>query len=177
MTTKEHWVYDGRFIKVRHQRFDLPNGKSQIFEIVHHPGAAAVVPLSADGSSVLLLRQFRPAINRWIWEIPAGLLDPGEDPLICAERELKEETGWTGHHFEKVMEFFPSPGFSNEVTHIYKAILLSPGQKSLEDGEALEAHLLPQETVLKMIHNKEIIDPKTVIGLVHAFSPCDFLRK
>jgi ADP-ribose pyrophosphatase len=146
--------------------------------VIRHQGASAVVPLQEDGS-VLLIRQYRHAAGGFIYEIPAGKLDPGENPLTCAERELEEETGRRAGHLEHLLTFFTTPGFTDEIIHIYLATELIPGVQNLEHDEVLEVVEMPLEHALQRIADGTIRDGKTIIGLQTAFlarrerQPCE----
>jgi ADP-ribose pyrophosphatase len=146
----------------------LPNGATVELEVIRHQGASAVVPLREDGS-VLLIRQYRHAAGGFIYEIPAGKLDPGEDPLACAERELEEETGHRAGRLEYLLTFFTTPGFTDEIIHIYLATELTPGVQNLEHDEVLDVVEMPLEHALQRIADGTIRDGKTIIGLQTAF--------
>jgi ADP-ribose pyrophosphatase len=146
----------------------LPNGATVELEVIRHQGASAVVPLQEDGT-VLLIRQYRHAAGGFIYEIPAGKLDPGENPLACAERELEEETGRRAGHLEHLLTFFTTPGFTDEIIHIYLATELIPGVQNLEHDEVLEVVEMPLEHALQRIADGTIRDGKTIIGLQTAF--------
>jgi ADP-ribose pyrophosphatase len=156
----------------------LPNGATVELEVIRHQGASAVVPLQEDGT-VLLIRQYRHAAGGFIYEIPAGKLDPGENPLACAERELEEETGRRAGHLEHLLTFFTTPGFTDEIIHIYLATELIPGVQNLEHDEVLEVVEMPLEHALQRIADGTIRDGKTIIGLQTAFlarrerQPCE----
>jgi ADP-ribose pyrophosphatase len=156
----------------------LPNGATVELEVIRHQGASAVVPLQADGT-VLLIRQYRHAAGGFIYEIPAGKLDPGENPLACAERELEEETGRRAGRLEHLLTFFTTPGFTDEIIHIYLATELIPGVQNLEHDEVLEVVEMPLEHALQHIADGTIRDGKTIIGLQTAFlarrerQPCE----
>ena len=142
----------------------LPNGLTVDLEVVRHPGAAAVVPLRDDGT-VILIRQFRHAAGGFIYEIPAGKLHPGEDPVVCAARELEEEIGQRAGKFELLSSIFTAPGFTDEVIHIFKATGLTTGHQHLDRDEVLEVIELPLLEALKMIDDGTIRDAKSIVGL------------
>jgi ADP-ribose pyrophosphatase len=146
----------------------LPNGATVELEVIRHQGASAVVPLQEDGT-VLLIRQYRHAAGGFIYEIPAGKLDPGENPLACAERELEEETGRRAGRLEHLLTFFTTPGFTDEIIHIYLATELTPGTQRLEHDEVIEVVEMPLEHALQRIADGTIRDGKTIIGLQTAF--------
>jgi len=160
-------VYKGKVIDVNLERALLPNGMEVDLEIIRHPGGASVLPLYDDGD-VLLIRQFRHAAGGTIWEVPAGRIDDGEDPLSCAERELGEEAGVTAGSIKKLGEFFSTPGFCSEVIHLFLATDLVEGRQSLERDECIEVVRLPFQEAIAMVYSGEIIDSKTMLTLLLA---------
>jgi ADP-ribose pyrophosphatase len=142
----------------------LPNGATVELEVIRHQGAAAVVPLREDGT-VLLIRQYRHAAGGYIYEIPAGKLDPGEDPLHCAARELEEEIGCRAGRLEHLLTFFTTPGFTDEIIHIFLATDLVPGTQALEHDEILEVVAMPLAEAIAHVRGGSITDGKTIIGL------------
>jgi ADP-ribose pyrophosphatase len=126
--------------------------------------AAAVVPMKDDGT-VILIRQFRHAAGGFIYEIPAGKLHPGEDPRVCAARELEEEVGYRSGSFELLSSIFTAPGFTDEVIHIYKATGLTAGQQQLDRDEVLEVIEMPLTEAIRMIETGVIRDAKSIVGL------------
>lgn len=157
-------IYTGKVVTLNVDTVQLPNGFTVDLETIRHPGAAAVVPLKDDGT-VVLIRQFRHAAGGFIYEIPAGKLDRGEDPLSCAERELEEEVGYRASSFELLSSIFTAPGFADEVIHIYKAVGLTKGQQQLDRDEVLEIIEMPLGEAIKKIQDGTIRDGKTIIGL------------
>jgi ADP-ribose pyrophosphatase len=145
----------------------LPNGAEAQLALLEHPGAAAVVPF-ADRETVLLLRQFRYAAGGVIWEVPAGKLDGGEDPAVCAERELLEETGMRAGRIERTGEIWTTPGFTDERIVLFAAWDLAPGETSHEAHEVIEVQRVPLRDALAMIDRGEIRDAKTIAALYHA---------
>ena len=146
------------------ENITLPNGVTLDMEIIRHPGAAAIVPLM-DDHTVLLLKQYRHAVGGFIWEIPAGTLDPGEDARQCAERELIEETGYAADHFERLAEITPLPAYSDERIHLFLATGLAQAAQKLDEDELLYVHRIDLTRAMKMIIQGEIQDAKTIIGL------------
>jgi len=142
----------------------LPNGEIARLELMRHPGAAGCVPLASDGT-IVILRQYRHAVGGYILEIPAGKLDSGEDPRDCAARELEEEIGLRAASLEPVTTFFTTPGFTDEVIHVYKATGLTPGRQNLGRDEVLDVIELPLERAIAQIEDGTIRDAKTIIGL------------
>ena len=157
-------IYKGKVVDLRVETITLPNGLTSTLEIIAHPGAAAVVPLKDDGT-VVLVRQYRHAVGGYIYEIPAGKLCPGEDPENCARRELEEEVGYTAENLDLLLSFFTTPGFTDEVIHIYKATTLTVGTQNLEQDEVLEVVEMTMSQAMKNIHDGTIRDGKSIIGL------------
>lgn len=157
-------VYKGRVVTLNLETVTLPNGVSVELEVVRHPGAAAIVPLK-DERTVILIRQYRLAAGGYIYEIPAGKLHPGEDPMDCATRELEEEIGYRAGHLDKIATFFTAPGFTDEVMHLYVASNLIPGAQALDSDEVLEIVEMSLEKAMAHIRDGTIRDAKTIIGL------------
>jgi ADP-ribose pyrophosphatase len=157
-------IKKGRVFEFYTENITLPNGVNIDMEIIRHPGAAAIVPLM-DDHTVLLLKQYRHAVGGFIWEIPAGTLDPREDADRCARRELTEETGYTARHFEKLAEIIPLPAYSDERIHLFLATGLTKAAQDLDADELLFVHPMDLKEALKMIARGEIQDAKTIAGL------------
>jgi ADP-ribose pyrophosphatase len=157
-------IYNGRVVTLNLETVTLPNGVTVELEVVRHPGAAAIVPLKDDGT-VILLRQYRLAAGGYIYEIPAGKLHPGEDPMECATREMEEEIGYRATRMEKLGSFFTAPGFTDEMMHLFKATGLIPGRQNLDKDEVLEIIDFPLEKAIGLIKDGAIRDAKTIIGL------------
>ena len=160
-------VYDGKVISVDLDRVRLPNGREASLEIVRHPGASAIVPLLDDGR-VVLIRQYRWAAEGYVLEAPAGKLDPGEPPEVCAVRELEEETGYRAGSIEKLGSIWTTPGFTDEVIHLYLARNLEEGSQNLDHDEILETHPLTWDEVERGIAEGRIRDAKTLCALYRA---------
>jgi ADP-ribose diphosphatase len=157
-------IYRGRVVNLNVETVTLPNGATVELEVIRHQGAAAVVPLKDDGS-VVLIRQYRHATGGYIYEIPAGKLDPGEDPRHCAARELEEEIGCRASSFTPLLSFFTTPGFTDEVIHIFLATGLTPGTQHLDHDEVLEVVEMPLDEAITRIQDGTIRDGKTIVGL------------
>ncbi|MCX7970120.1 MAG: NUDIX hydrolase [Negativicutes bacterium] len=161
-------VYDGRIIKVYYDTVRLANGVESFREVVRHPGAVAVVPVAAD-SRVVLVRQFRYPAGRAMWEIPAGKLDHAdEEPEECARRELLEETGISCRRLTLLTSLLTTPGFCDEIIHIYRAGDLVFGQAEPDLDEVLAAKMFTPEEITEMVNAGEIADAKTIVGLALA---------
>ena len=159
--------YNGRIIDVRVDTVLMPDGKKAYRDIVDHPGGVGVVPIT-DAGEIILVRQYRKAIEKAIYEIPAGKLDSGEPHYECGVRELEEETGYKANDFIYLGHMYPSPGFANEITYLYLAKSLYKGVASLDEDEYLDIISMPANDVLTMILNNEINDAKTIVGIFKA---------
>jgi ADP-ribose pyrophosphatase len=166
-TIRRQQVYHGGIIDVEKWKVELPNGKEASRDIVLHPGASAVIPVSENGE-LYLVRQYRKPIEAITLEIPAGKLDAGEDPEVCARRELKEETGLEAGIFKHLVSVHSTPGFSNEVLHIYAAMELQDGDACADEDEFISAEKIPVDRLIEMVLQGEITDAKTVIGILLA---------
>ncbi len=162
LSTKQ--IYSGKVLKLDLDTIALPNGRTTELEILRHPGASAVVPLKEDGS-VVLIRQLRHAAGGFIYEIPAGKLDPKEDPKDCAARELEEEVGYRAGSLELLTSIWTAPGFTDEVIHIYLGTHLEVGKQNLDQDEILEIVEWPLEEAMAKVLDGTIRDAKTIIGL------------
>ena len=162
--SKSKHVFTGKVLTLNIDTVTLPNGFTVDLEIVRHPGAAAVVPLK-DNGTVVLIKQFRHAAGGFIYEIPAGKLHPGEDPMHCAARELEEEIGYVAGRLELLTSILTAPGFTDEVIHIYKATGKTAGRQQLDRDEVLEVLEISLEEAIKMIKAGTIRDAKTIVGL------------
>jgi ADP-ribose pyrophosphatase len=162
--------YTGKVFDLIVDEIEYPSGNKSIREVASHPGGAVVVPL-LPGNEIVLVRQFRYPIQQFVYELPAGKLNPGEDPAVCARRELEEETGYTAGHWKALTAIYTSPGFCNERLHLYLATDLgkSEGGQQLEEGEAsLTVESIPLPRVIRMIEQREIVDAKTICGVLLA---------
>ncbi|RME75581.1 MAG: NUDIX hydrolase [Planctomycetota bacterium] len=162
-------VFQGRKIRVCVDKIQNPKGAVGEREIVSHPGAVAMVPLLDDGQ-ILLNRQYRHGAKKNLWEIPAGTLEEGETPLSCAKRELIEETGYQAQKWKKLTCFYPTPGYSNEVIHIYLARELIKIEENpiAHKEESIDNYAFSLEECLAKIQKGAIEDGKTIIGLLLA---------
>jgi len=159
-------IHRGRIVHLTEETVDLPNGHRVELEIVRHPGASAVAALD-DAGAVTLLRQYRHAVGGYLWEVPAGKLDPGEAPLACAARELREEAGLEAGHLEPVGSIVTCPGFCDEVIHLFVATALRTVPQALGADEVIDAvRAVPLAEAMAMIARGEIRDGKTIAALV-----------
>jgi ADP-ribose pyrophosphatase len=165
-------IYTGKIISLDVDAVRFPDGSVGELEMIRHPGASAVVPFLSDprgdDPQVLLIRQYRYAADGYLFEIPAGRLDRGEDPRDCAVRELKEETGCTAQQVDHLFTFYTTPGFTDEKIHLFMATGLSPGETKHEVDEFLDLQPMLLSQALERIERGEIQDAKSVIGLLFA---------
>ncbi|WZL74914.1 NUDIX hydrolase [Clostridiaceae bacterium 35-E11] len=166
-TLKSQKIYEGKMIDLRVDTVKLPGEKHATREIVEHPGAVAIVPITEEGK-IIMIKQFRKPVDEALLEVPAGKLDENEDPSVCAARELKEETGYEAENIKFLFKFYTSPGFSNEIMYLYVATQLTPGEAMPDEDEYIDMESYPLEKLLDMIHNGEIKDSKTIIGIMAA---------
>ncbi len=159
--------FEGKIFKVRIENVELENGQPAYREFVDHPGGVGVVAITPD-NKMLMVKQFRKAIEAETIEIPAGKLEHGEDPQICGMRELEEETGYKAKEFISLGFLYPSPGFTDEKTYIYLAKDLYKGTVNPDEDEFLDILEIPIEEIHSMITKNEINDAKTVIGYYKA---------
>ena len=158
-------VYRGRVVHLRVERVELPGGPSIELEVIRHPGASAVVPLDASGH-VLLVRQFRHAAGGFIYEVPAGKLDPGEPPEQCAARELAEEAGVSAARMDRLASILTTPGFTDEIIHLFLARDLSPARQALEEDEVLSVERFSWSEALAMCGDGRLRDAKSLCALL-----------
>jgi ADP-ribose pyrophosphatase len=164
---KHETIYRGRVFELVKENITLENGTTTDVEFIEHPGAAAIVPF-LDDHRILLLKQYRHALKQYIWEIPAGTLDPREDVLTCARRELIEETGYAADEWQKLGEITPLPGYSDERIHIYLATALLPAEQHLDADEIIMVQEIEFQNAFDMIGKGEIQDAKSIAGLLLA---------
>ena len=162
-------VYEGRVFTLQIETLTLPKGHELKAEIIRHPGSVVIIPVTGAGE-IILVRQYRPAIGRWAWELPAGSLKPGEDVEQAAARECQEEIGLIPKTLEKVGAFYPTPGYCDEEMNFYVASgLRAPGSGDAEahadEDEDIEVKPVSRARIAEMIAGGEIIDLKTVAGL------------
>jgi ADP-ribose pyrophosphatase len=162
---KTEQIYKGRVVTLVVHDVELPDGKQSKRELVLHPGAVALVAFDAQ-QNVLMVRQYRTAASRILWEIPAGTLNPGEEPEACAVRELQEETGYKPGQIEALGGLFVAPGYTTEFIHLFLATDLIESTLEQDDDEFLELERLPLSEALAMIERGDIIDAKTITGLL-----------
>lgn len=159
-------VFKGKVIDLSVDTVIFPKQQVEM-ERINHPGGSAVVPLMSD-DTVVLIKQYRHCIGDTIWEIPAGRLEPDENPLDCAKRELEEEVGYRTTKIKKLTEIYSAPAYCTEVIYIFLATGLTPARQKLEDDEIIKVVKLPFAKAIEKIKTGEITDAKTVVGLLLA---------
>jgi ADP-ribose pyrophosphatase len=165
-------IHEGKIINVDRDRIRYPDGSQAEVDIVRHSGASAVVPFLSDPEGedpqILLLRQYRYAADGYLYEIPAGRLDPGETPADCAARELREETGCTAKQMEPLITMVTTPGFTDERIHLFMATDLTHGETAREADEFADVIVMRLSEALELIQRGEIVDGKTALGILYA---------
>ena len=164
-TLSSQLAYDGYAVKLRIDVVRMPNGRETTREIVEHRDCVAIVAID-DDDNVLLVNQFRKSVEKELLEIPAGGIDPGEDPVTTVRREMQEETGYLPEKVEKLGGFFSSPGFCTEYLHLYLATDLTPSQLYAEDTESIRLVRVPITEIPGMIISGSICDAKSITGLL-----------
>jgi ADP-ribose pyrophosphatase len=164
-TVESKTVYEGIIMDIKIDRITLPDGRTALREIAVRGGAAAVLPVDAD-NNIVFVRQYRHTARKPVLEIPAGMLDDGEDPLDCAVRELEEETGYKSDDVTHMFSMYPSIGLVSEILYIYKAVNLYEGTQKFDPDEFIEVVKYPLKQAVEMIRNGEIIDGKTIAAVL-----------
>ena len=171
-TVSSRRVYTGKVLNLDIDQVRFPDDSVGELEIIRHSGASAVVPFLSDPAGenpqLLLIKQYRYAANGFLYELPAGRLDPGEDPAACARRELREETGCSAGRVEFLYTMFTTPGFTDERIHLFMATGLTQGETGHESDEFLTVETLPLSQALEMIRDGVIQDAKTALGILYA---------
>jgi ADP-ribose pyrophosphatase len=165
-TIKSDKIFTGRVISLQVDEVELPNGQTSKREIIKHPGAVAILPITNDGK-IVMVEQFRKALERTLVEIPAGKLEKGENPLECARRELEEETGYVCEKLDWLISFYTSPGFADEIVHLYVATGLSKKEDAaqLDEDEFVNIVELSLSEATQYIEGKKIYDAKTAYAV------------
>jgi ADP-ribose pyrophosphatase len=163
---KTRLIHQGRSIRVQEEEAQFPDGRTGLLDIVRHPGASAIVPFES-AEDVLLIRQFRHAAGGVIWEVPAGKLD-GDSPEVCAGKELEEEVGRRAGRLEPLGRIWTTPGFTDEVIHLFAAFDLETIPQRLEHDEFIEVVRMPLSRAVEMVWSGELEDAKSALALLHA---------
>ena len=166
-TIKSKDIYDGAVLKLRKDKVRLPDKNQTYREIIEHSGGVTILAKN-ENNKILMVKQYRKAVEKILLELPAGKLDEGEEPAECAKRELWEETGYKPEKVEKLFSFYTTPGYSDEKLHLYiaKDLQFDPGDR-LDPGEFIEHAFLDPADVMERIKNEKIIDGKTIVGLLY----------
>ncbi|MDD2352072.1 MAG: NUDIX hydrolase [Candidatus Caldatribacteriota bacterium] len=164
-TIKSEIIYNGRVVNLRKDEVTLPDGKRSTREIIDHPGAVVVLAQGKQ-ENVIMVRQFRKAIEDVLLELPAGTLEPQESRLNCAQRELEEETGYQAKNWEKVYEFYSAPGFCNEKLTLFFAWNLKKTKTNTDNDEFIEIIEYDRKNIISLLKNNKIRDAKTLIGIL-----------
>lgn len=164
-TVKSVEIFKGKLLHVFQDHVKLPDGEESTREWIKHPGATAIVPLYENGDT-MLIRQFRYPMKQIFLEVPAGKLDPNEEPLRTGQRELTEETGLKADNWTYIGNFYPGIGYSDEIIYIYAAETLTEAELNVDEDEFVEPVRLPFSEAVDMVHRGEITDGKTVISLL-----------
>lgn len=158
-------IYRGRIITLESDKAELENGAVALREVVRHSGGVGVLAIDGE-NNVLFVRQFRYPYGETLWELPAGKLEPGEDPAACGARELEEETGLRPGSMRLLAELYPSPGYLDERLYVYEAGKLAPAAQNLDENEFLTVIRVPYKQAIEMCQNGEIKDAKTICALM-----------
>lgn len=162
---KSELMFGGRILKVYRDEVVLDNGMEVTREVMRHQGAAAVVPIT-DNGEVILVKQYRYAVGKEMLEIPAGILEPGEEMAACAARETEEETGYKPMELIHLFDFLSSPGYCTEKIGIYAARKLVPSRQHLDADEDVEVVIMPLEEAVELVKSGEIVDGKTIAAIM-----------
>jgi ADP-ribose pyrophosphatase len=164
---RDRTVHRGRLIDLRLVSRRLPNGRVAELELIRHPGAVLIVPFIGS-NRIVLIRQYRPVIGSYIWELPAGTLKRGERPLACAKRELEEEIGYVAREWRHLGWIVPAPGYTTERIHLFAARGLGETRCRREDDEVIRARVFSFRCVVSLLRSRRIVDAKTIAALVRA---------
>ena len=164
-TLSSRLIYDGQVVKMRVDTVRISGGREARREIIGHSDCVAIVAIDAD-DNLLLVEQFRKAVEKELLEIPAGGIDPGEDPLTAVRREMQEETGYLPRKVEKLGGFYSAPGYCTEYLHLYLAADLTPSQRYAEDTESIQLVRVPISQIPGLIASNSICDAKSIAGLL-----------
>lgn len=168
-TIKSKAIFQGKILNLRVDTVILPDGREATREIVEHKGASAIVAID-DNNNIYMIGQYRKPIDEITLEIPAGIMEDGEEAIECAKRELQEETGLSAKNWEKVLSYYSAVGFCNELIHVYLASDLQKGEENPDQDEFLDIQCMPLEEAYQSIFTGKIIDGKSIIGIQHAYS-------
>ena len=162
-------LYEGRVIKLTRDKLEMDGGIIATRETIHHPGAVCMVPIDLDGN-VMLVTQYRHPAGRRLLELPAGTLEPGEEPISCVSRELQEEIGMVPGHIEPLGGFYVAPGYTSEYIHLFRCTELGPSKLDGDEDEDIEVISLTPEQARAAVDSGEICDAKSVVGILRGLS-------
>lgn len=158
-------VYEGKIINLRRDTVRLENGKEALREVIEHPGGVSVLAID-EQDEIYMVRQFRYPTGKELWELPAGKLEFGEDPLACGIRELEEECGCKAEHFSPLAQLYPTCAYDTEIIYVYLAKGLTASKQCLDEGEFLTVEKMPFSKALEMVLAGEVPDAKTQVGIL-----------
>ena len=164
-TLNRELIYTGKIFSLVQDTISMPDGRTAKWDMVQHNGAVCVLPVDSDGN-IIFVRQFRQAAEGVVLELPAGRLEPGEDPILAAHRELEEETAFKAGDMRLMVSMYMAVGYSNELIHMYAAKDLYPGKLNLDEDEFIDVEKYSLDEAVKMIFSGEIIDSKTIAGIL-----------
>jgi ADP-ribose pyrophosphatase len=171
-TIQSHRIFEGRVVTLNVDQVRFPDGRVGEQEIIRHTGASVVLPFLSDphgeDPQLLLIRQYRYAANSYLYELPAGRPNPGETPVECAARELREETGCVAAHLDPLIQAYTTPGFTDERLHLFAARDITRQETEFDEDEYVEAVPMKMSSALAMIRSGEIVDMKTALGVLYA---------
>lgn len=169
ITVKSEKIFEGKILNLRVDTVELENQKYAKREIVEHKGASAIIAIN-EKNEIILVKQYRKAVEDFLYELPAGLINVAEEPIECALRELREETGYEAQTITKIYEFYSSPGFSNEKIYLFKAENLNFISTKFDEDEFIEITSFNKEEIKRMLDSGRITDSKTLIGILYWMS-------
>ncbi len=175
-TLKSERIYEGRLVNLRQDAVVLSSGRETVREVVEHPNCVAIVAIDSE-DNVVMVRQFRKPVEGVLLEIPAGVIELGEEPQQCALRELEEETGYMAGKMERIGGFYSSPGYSTEFLHLFLATDLQRGSTRPDEDEIIEVVSIPWEQILGLIVAGEVCDAKSIVGLFTVAFSCEEVKK
>ena len=169
-------IYEGRLVNLRQDAVVLSSGRETVREVVEHPNCVAIVAINSE-DNVVMVRQFRKPVEGVLLEIPAGVIEPGEEPQECALRELEEETGYLAGKMERIGGFYSSPGYSTEFLYLFLATDLQKGSTHPDEDEIIEVVSIPWEQIPGLIAKGEVCDAKSIVGLFTVAFSCEEVKK
>ena len=169
-------IYEGRLVNLRQDAVLLSSGRETVREVVEHPNCVAIVAIDSE-DNVVMVRQFRKPVEGVLLEIPAGVIEPGEEPQECALRELEEETGYMAGKMERIGGFYSSPGYSTEFLYLFLATDLQKGSTHPDEDEIIEVVSIPWEQIPGLIAKGEVCDAKSIVGLFTVAFSCEEVKK